>query len=437
MPLHLHLCRVWLIAALMGATSLSAAEKLVIVSPHWEGLRYEFARAFSEWHQEKFGTPVEVDWRDLGGSSENVRFVISEFKQSPDGIGVDLFFGGGTDPFFEFVKQGLLQAYKPAALAGIPAQVGGVPVYDPSNRWFGVSLSSFGILYNQRVLAAEHLPVVRTWRELIELAPAGRIGCGDPRNSGTMHLMFEMILQRYGWDDGWQLLALLAAKIREFDRGASTSAKDCTTGNTAYTLAIDFYALTQIAYAGKENLGFVLPADCVTISPDGLAILRGAPHRALAEQFVEFSLGEPGQRLQMVPRGQPGGAQRFSIERMSVRPALYDQLRDLTLVPINPFVQPVTFKYDPRKAGARWDLVNGLIGSTLIDVHDELRAVYQRTGRVTGKAPITEAEAAKLAVGEWKDPHYRQRKLIEWQQWAALRYSGQKSEVRSQESEGR
>ena len=127
MPLHLHLCRVWLIAALMGATSLSAAEKLVIVSPHWEGLRYEFARAFSEWHQEKFGTPVEVDWRDLGGSSENVRFVISEFKQSPDGIGVDLFFGGGTDPFFEFVKHGLLQAYRPAALAGIPAQVGACP----------------------------------------------------------------------------------------------------------------------------------------------------------------------------------------------------------------------------------------------------------------------------------------------------------------------
>ena len=217
-------------------------------------------------------------------------------------------------------------------------------------------------------------------------------------------------------------------------RPASTSAKDCTTGNTVYTLAIDFYALTQIAYAGKENLGFVLPADCVTISPDGLAILRGAPHRALAEQFVEFSLGEPGQRLQMVPRGQPGGAQRFSIERMSVRPALYDQLRDRTLVPINPFEQPVTFKYDPRKAGARWDLVNGLIGSTLIDVHDELRAVYQRTGRVMGQAPITEAEAAKLAVGEWKDPHYRQRKLIEWQQWAAGRYSGQKSEVRSQET---
>ena len=434
MSLHLHVFRVGLVAAFFCAGTLSSAEKLVIVSPHWEGLRYEFARAFSEWHQEKYGTPVEVDWRDLGGSSENVRFVISEFNQSPAGIGIDLFFGGGTDPFFEFARRDLLQAYRPAALAGIPAQVGGVPVYAPDYRWFGASLASFGILYNQRVLVAEHLPVVRTWRELAELAPAGRIGCGDPRNSGTMHLMFEMILQRYGWDEGWRLLTLLAAKVREFDRGASTSAKDCTTGNTAYTMAIDFYALTQIAYAGKDNLGFILPADCVTLSPDGVAILRGAPHRELAEQFIEFTIGEPGQRLQMVPRGQPGGAQRFSIERMSVRPELYNQLRDRTLVPINPFAQPVTFQYDARKAGARWDLVNGLIGSTLIDVHDELVAAFQRTGQVAGVPPITEAEAVKLAAGDWKDTHYRQRKLIEWQQWAAAKYRDQRSAVGDQQA---
>ena len=412
----------FLLVWLTGGTTIFAGERLVIVSPHWEGLRYEFARAFSTWHQENYGTPVEVDWRDLGASSENVRFVISEFKQSPTGIGVDLFFGGGTDPFFEFAKHDLLQTYRPSALVGIPSQIGGVPVYDPEYQWFGVSLSSFGILYNKRVLEAERLPVLRTWHELAAQAPAGRIGCGDPRNSGTMHLMFEMILQRYGWDEGWRLLTLLAAKTRDFDRGASTSAKDCTTGNTAYTLAIDFYALTQIAYAGKENLGFILPADCVTLSPDGIAILRGAPHRQLAEKFIEFTLGEPGQRLQMVPRGQPGGAQQFSIERMSVRPKLYDQLRDVTLVPINPFAQPVTFKYDARKAGARWDLVNGLVGATLIDLHSELAAALQRTGRVDSRPPITEAEAMQLAGGEWKNPHYRQRKLIEWQRWAQQKY---------------
>src|SRR6185436_3124246 len=152
------------------------------------------------------------------------------------------------------------------------------------------------------------------------------------------------ILQKYGWEEGWRILTLLAAKMRAFDRAASTSAKDVSAGNTAYTLAIDFYALTQISAAGKENVGFILPADCASISPDGIGILKGAPHLTTAQRFIDFCVSEAGQQLLMLPRGHPGGAQKFSIERMSIRPALYDRLRDVTLVPINPFVQPVTFR---------------------------------------------------------------------------------------------
>ena len=49
----------------------ACAEQLVIISPHWEGFRYEFARAFSQW----YGKPVEVDWRDLGGANDDLKFV--------------------------------------------------------------------------------------------------------------------------------------------------------------------------------------------------------------------------------------------------------------------------------------------------------------------------------------------------------------------------
>lgn len=396
----------WLLALLLTG-HLQAAERLTIVSVHWEGFRYEFGRAFSEWHQLKYGAPVEVDWRDLGGSSDNLRFVLNEFKQKPDGIGVDLFFGGGVDPYLTLGDK--LQEYRPD-LSGVPADVGGVPVYDPDHRWFGVALSSFGILYNKRVQA----PVVNSWLELAEKAPIGSIGSGDPRNSGTVHMMYEMILQRYGWDEGWRILTLLAAKIRAFDRAASTSAKDVSAGNTAYTLAIDFYALTQISAAGKENVGFILPQDCATVSPDGIGILKGAPNLTIARRFVDFCVGEDGQLLLMLPRGHPGGAKKFSIERMSIRPALYDRLRDVTLVPINPFEQPVTFRYDAGKGGARWGALNDLIGATLIDVHEELVTAYKRTGRVDATPPVTEKEL--LAKTD------RQRRIIEWQRWAQRKY---------------
>ena len=402
-----------------------AAEHLVIISPHWEGMRFEFGRAFSDWHKARFGEAVEIDWRDLGGASDDLKFVLSEFGQRHDGIGIDLFFGGGIDPYYEFTKRGLIEAYRPSdkVLATIPPTVGGGPIYDPEFRWFGVALSSFGILYNKRVLELNGWPVLDTWRDLAERAPMGSVGLGDPRNSGTMHMMYEVILQRYGWDEGWRLITLLAAKSRGFDRAATTTAKDVTTGNVVYGLAIDFYAFTQIAAAGTDNLGFVLPSDCVVINPDALAILRGAPNRLVAQRFVEFAVSESGQKLLVLPRGHPEGARDFSIERMSILPELYERYARVTLLPINPFAQRTSFHYDAAKGAARCGILNDLIGATLIDVYPELIAAAKHGDHPRYGGPIiSETEALRLAAGKWRDPLTRERTLIEWQRQAQQQY---------------
>ncbi|NQT92906.1 MAG: extracellular solute-binding protein [Lentisphaerae bacterium] len=52
---------------------------LVIISPHNEAIRYEFARAFSQWHKTRYGTPVKVDWRNIGGTTEIMRYLASEY----------------------------------------------------------------------------------------------------------------------------------------------------------------------------------------------------------------------------------------------------------------------------------------------------------------------------------------------------------------------
>ena len=248
-----------------------------------------------------------------------------------------------------------------------------------------------------------------------------------------MHMMYEMILQRYGWEEGWQVLTLLGAKTRAFDRSSATTAKEITTGDVAYALAIDFYAMTQIASVGPDNAGFVLPRDCVIVNPDGIAILHGAPHEELARRFVEFCLSDDGQKLLLLPRGSAGGALKFSIERMSIRPDLYDRYRNVTLVPINPFAQPISFQYDAAKGAARWSIVDNLIGATIIDVHPELVKAFQkqiaRSGQAVfeqlGRPPISEAEAMRLARSNWGDPSFRNRTLIDWQRWAIRNFRGE------------
>lgn len=84
-------------------------ERLIVVTPHIEQIRIEFARAFSAWHQAKHGSPVEMDYRTPGGTTEILQLLQAQFTDRiqsgrirPDGsceagvIDFDVMFGGGS-----------------------------------------------------------------------------------------------------------------------------------------------------------------------------------------------------------------------------------------------------------------------------------------------------------------------------------------------------
>jgi iron(III) transport system substrate-binding protein len=52
---------------------------LVVITPHNEAIRHEYALAFSRWHAETYGAPVKVDWRNIGGTTEIARYLTSEY----------------------------------------------------------------------------------------------------------------------------------------------------------------------------------------------------------------------------------------------------------------------------------------------------------------------------------------------------------------------
>ncbi len=135
------------------ACSRPADETLVIITPHNEAIRYEFARGFRDWYKARTGKTVRIDWRVPGGTTEIARYLASEYQapfenhwrckmqhaldrdgaeilrrphdqnrrprrrqghgsrrwrgraflDSDVGIGIDLFFGGGS---FDFVAAG-------------------------------------------------------------------------------------------------------------------------------------------------------------------------------------------------------------------------------------------------------------------------------------------------------------------------------------------
>jgi ABC-type Fe3+ transport system substrate-binding protein len=410
-----------------------AAQRVVIITPHVDAIRFEFGRAFALWHQHRFGEPAEVDWRNMGGTSDALRFVQSEFASKVNGIGIDLFFGGGIEPYLLFSEKKLSLRHDPPAeiLDGIPQSFSGIEVYDANHTWFGAALSSFGILQNTRVHRIVGLPPAQTWADLAKPDLAGWVAAGDPRNSGTMTVMFECFLQYYGWERGWQLLTQLAGNTRKFDRISSGTAKEVTLGEAAYGLALDYYGFTQVAVGGRTNLTFALPQDFTPINADGIAILKGAPNLATARRFLEFVLSEEGQRLWCLPLGHPGGPQRFSIERMPVRPDFYRRYQGVSNIEFSPFELKQDFRYDFKLARDRRDIMPALFGALLVDTHPELieawRAVIRRGARPEeladlGRMPLTEHGLMELAASAWKDPAFRNQKKIAWQRWAQEKY---------------
>ena len=421
------------LSVIHGFPTVGFADKLVLISPHWEGIRYEFERAFKTRYQNETGRTVELEWMDVGGSSETLRYLQSEFKNKPAGIGIDIFFGGGLDPYLTLKKDHLLDPYalpKPL-LEKIPPKLAGVPLYDPDYTWYGATLAGFGIVYNKIVLNLTKLPVITNWEDLASPQAFGWVGSSDPRKSGSVHMVYEVILQAYGWDKGWRIITGLGANVRNFTNSASQIPKDVAIGEVAYGLAIDFYAWAQVKEAGADKIGFVMPDNLTIITPDGIGILKGAPNPAVAKAFIRFVMSEEGQKLWLLVEKAPDGPQRFQLNRFSVLPSLYALSPQSTAVKINPFSWRSEFVFDPKLSSERWSIVNDLIGALIIDQKHLLTRAWkdaladglseQQWQRLTAM-PISADEALELAKTKWKDSVFRNQKLNEWIHFARSKY---------------
>jgi ABC-type Fe3+ transport system substrate-binding protein len=414
--------------------AIAFADKLVLISPHWEGIRYEFERAFKTHYQRETGRTVELDWMDVGGSSETLRYIESEFKNKPKGIGIDIFFGGGYDPYLALKKTQLLESYAlpDPLLAKIPERLAGVPLYDPDHTWYGATLAGFGIVYNKVVLGLTNLPVINTWEDLASPRAFGWVGSSDPRKSGSVHMVYEIILQAYGWEKGWRIITGLGANVRSFTNSASQVPKDVAIGEVAYGLAIDFYAWAQVKEAGADKIGFVMPDNLTIITPDAIGILKGAPNPEVAKAFIRFVMSEEGQKLWLLVEKTPGGPQRFQLNRFSVLPSLYELPPQILAVKLNPFSWRSDFEFDPKLSAERWSIVNDLIGALVIDPKNLLTRAWKEAldkGRLNEQEwqrlaamPVSGDEALAMAKTKWKNPEFRNQKLNEWTRFARSKY---------------
>jgi ABC-type Fe3+ transport system substrate-binding protein len=399
------------------------AKQLAIVSPHGREIQAEFERLFKARHPD-----VKFKWYDPGGTSDLLKLVMGQSGQG--GLKADLFFGGGGEAFAVLDAKGLLQSLPETY--GVPDKLNGVPLRGKDEKWVAAALSGFGILVNQTYAKRDNLPIPSTWADLGNPKLENRIELADPRESGSAHTAYEVILQTNGWDKGWQVLQSMAANSRRFVKSSSGLLADVSSGEAVMAPAIDFYGRKTVAKAGNDDKGapkllYVEPKGQSVVTPDPIGLMKDAPHAELAKEFVKLVLSPEAQKMWMLEKGADGGPQlkEFSDEkglfRMAALPAAYKPIPKGSLIQTNPYTIVNQSPYDAEKAARRRQALDALLGAVLIDNHMQLKAAWKKNPKMN-YVPITEAELNKVA-GQWDKASFINETTDRWLKAARQKFS--------------
>ena len=148
-------------------------------------------------------------------------------------------------------------------------------------------------------------------------------------------------------------------------------------------------------------------------------------------RFIEFLLSPDAQRLWVLPKGAPGGPEKYELLRIPVLPEVYKQYAGVTSVLFDPSAAEAGFRHDPVKAAVRRDALKDLYGAIFVDLSSELSAAWKaviRRGlrpeevKALCEPPVSEQELLTLARTQWSKPDVRDRILSEWTRRAQERY---------------
>lgn len=342
------------------------------------------------------------------------------------GTGMDVFFGGGAYDFEQQAKAGTLVAgddktglnavmkKHPAWFGeeGIPEKLSGEPFRDPQNRWCGACLSSSGIVFNRDVLRRIGIADdPDAWEDLADPRYFSQIALSDPGKSGSVTKALEMLIQQQmqiaidrlkanpnpkqtpeqleaegvaaGWNEGLRLILRISANARYFTDFSTKIPLEVARGDAAAGMCIDFYGRSAEEDVrrpdGTSRVGFVSPLGGTSISVDPIGMLRGAPDPEIATAFIEFVLGDAGQKLWSFRVGEGGAPQRHALRRLPVRRDLYTPENTPLMSDGKeaPFEKAKAFVYHPERTGTAFSAIRFLVRVICVDSHDELHAAWK------------------------------------------------------------
>jgi iron(III) transport system substrate-binding protein len=247
---------------------------LTIYSPHGRDQLDIFKEAF-----EAAYPGAEVQWVDMG--SQEVLDRIRSERANPQ---ADIWYGGTWELFGRAAAEDLLEPYRPTWAESVMPEARG-----PDDLYFGVYFTPAVITFNSDAIARQDAP--QDWDDVLDPRWKGSVLIRDPMPSGTMRMIFEMIMYR-GLEAtgdtaaGYEWLRRLDAQTKEYVLNPAILYQKLARQEGLVTL----WNLPDVLRVQAQGfpLDYIIPTSGTPVSVDAIAVVKGAENPELAHAFIEF-----------------------------------------------------------------------------------------------------------------------------------------------------
>lgn len=203
----------------------------------------------------------------------------------------DVWFGGTGDPHLVAFNEGITEFYKPSSWdALIPSLTEAV-----GETYIPLYTGALGFVVNEAVLEAEGLPIPQCWEDLLNPGYKGLIAMPNPNTSGTAYTMIATLVQLYGEDKAFEMLAQIHQNVAQYTR--SGGAVGLLSGRGDVAIAIQFLH-DGVKYAKQGfPVSNIAPCEGTGYEIGGLSLVKNAPNREGAIAFIEWALSPEGQMI--------------------------------------------------------------------------------------------------------------------------------------------
>jgi ABC-type Fe3+ transport system substrate-binding protein len=315
------------IGALSDSFAVVSGITLTIITRHDTTIWTLFEPAFLATSYAQDNNVIDVRWMgpDPGLWTETI-----------DAADVDVAWGGGPTLFDTLIDNDLLATLEEGSYAlqmanEINDTLAGSSMkrFDGQDRilWIAAAISSFGFTINNDFLADAQLPVPNKWEDLAnetygKLLPLPSISMGNAPGTTSNTRIYEIIIQAFGWDEGWRILTRMAGNAGIYGGSVETQSA-VEQGEVGVSMSIDFYGYTsQIDFPSTQ---YVLPEGQSIINGDPIALVSKSKHKDAAQDFIGWILSPEGQSIWLDERinRMPLRSDAFHTEKGQERSDLY------------------------------------------------------------------------------------------------------------------